>query len=163
MTRLNTIELDKEYLKFSAAHFTIFSATERERLHGHNFAVTARLQAPVDQNGMCFHYAVFKQHLQQLCQSLDEYTLIAAHSPYLKIDQRDNDYRVRFDGDDMRFLQSDTLLLPIRNTTVEELSHYLLERLLQDDSVVADNHVQQIDISVASGPGQRGCSHWVAS
>ena len=29
---LTTIEISKEDLKFSAAHFTIFSATERERL-----------------------------------------------------------------------------------------------------------------------------------
>ena len=41
MTQLTTIELSKEYLKFSAGHFTVFSATERERLHGHNFSVSA--------------------------------------------------------------------------------------------------------------------------
>ena len=34
-----TIRLAKENMKFSAAHFTIFSASERERLHGHNFRV----------------------------------------------------------------------------------------------------------------------------
>ena len=34
MEELTTIEIDKENLKFSAAHFTIFSGTERERLHG---------------------------------------------------------------------------------------------------------------------------------
>ena len=37
--RTTTLELYKEEMKFSAGHFTIFSATERENLHGHNFSV----------------------------------------------------------------------------------------------------------------------------
>ena len=32
--RYSTLEIGKEDMKFSAAHYTIFSATERERLHG---------------------------------------------------------------------------------------------------------------------------------
>jgi hypothetical protein len=41
--RRTVIEIQKEYLHFSAAHFTIFSATVRENLHGHNFHVGAQL------------------------------------------------------------------------------------------------------------------------
>ncbi len=52
MEQLTTIEVSKEYLKFSAAHFTIFSATERERLNGHNFRVSAKITEPVGPNGM---------------------------------------------------------------------------------------------------------------
>lgn len=163
MTQLTTIELDKEYLKFSAAHFTIFSARERERLHGHNFSVSGKFIAPVDNNGMCFRYAVFKQHLRQLCESLDEYTLLAARSPFLDIEEQDAHYRVGFNGEHMLLLRSETRLLPIRNTTVEELSRYLLERLLRDDTVVSDNRIHQIEISVASGPGQKGSSQWLSA
>ena len=43
---LTTINICKEALKFSGAHFTIFSATDRERLHGHNFRVRAEVTAP---------------------------------------------------------------------------------------------------------------------
>ena len=160
MTRLTTIELDKEYLKFSAAHFTIFSAVDRERLHGHNFSVAARLVAPVDDNGMCFRYDLFKQHLRKLCNTLDEYTLLPEHSPHLTIEEHGDNYRARFNQEEMFFLKSDTRVLPVRNTTVEELSHYLLSHLLLDDTIVADNGINSIAISVASGPGQRGYSHW---
>ncbi|EQD50251.1 hypothetical protein B1A_13514, partial [mine drainage metagenome] len=31
------VDLSKERMKFSAGHFTVFSASERENLHGHNF------------------------------------------------------------------------------------------------------------------------------
>ena len=66
MERLTTIYIDKESHKFSAAHFTIFSASERERLHGHNFSVAARIVAPVDANGLTGDYAVYKAQLKKL-------------------------------------------------------------------------------------------------
>ena len=95
-------------------------------------------------------YSVFKEHLKRLCQSLDEYTLIAANSPHLTISEQENFYRVIFNGEEIPLLKSDTLLLPIRNTTVEELSHYLLTRLLEDNSVIVDNNVQAFEIKVSS-------------
>ena len=45
MEELTTLYIDKESHKFSAAHYTIFSATERERLHGHNYVVVVELSA----------------------------------------------------------------------------------------------------------------------
>ena len=45
MSRLTTLYIDKEAHKFSAAHYTIFSASDRERLHGHNYSVSARIVA----------------------------------------------------------------------------------------------------------------------
>ncbi|KAJ1474389.1 hypothetical protein T484DRAFT_1832500 [Baffinella frigidus] len=41
--RYSTIEIGKEDMKFSAAHFTVFSAKERERLHGHTHAVKVQV------------------------------------------------------------------------------------------------------------------------
>ena len=43
MSQLATLHIDKQAHKFSAAHFTIFSETDRERLHGHNYGVSARI------------------------------------------------------------------------------------------------------------------------
>jgi 6-pyruvoyltetrahydropterin/6-carboxytetrahydropterin synthase len=160
MEQLTTIELAKEYLKFSAAHFTIFSATERERLHGHNFKVAARLTAPVGANGMCFSYRVFKDKLGELCAGLDEYTLLAAQSPHLRISEHGAHYRVEFAGEEMFFLRADTLLLPVRNATVEEYSRYVLERLLEDRELIRRNDVREVVIKVSSGPGQWGSSRW---
>jgi 6-pyruvoyl-tetrahydropterin synthase len=80
-----------QYLKFSSAHFTIFSETERERLHGHNYHVKCRITAPINYNGMIGDYRVFKAKLVSIVSSLDEYTLIAGCSPYLKISQFDDE------------------------------------------------------------------------
>jgi 6-pyruvoyltetrahydropterin/6-carboxytetrahydropterin synthase len=160
MERLTTIYIDKESHKFSAAHFTIFSASERERLHGHNFSVAARLVAPVDDNGLTGDYAVYKAQLKKLCDLLDEYTLIPANSPYLTVVEEGDYYRVRHDQDELLFLQSDTRVLPLRNTTVEDLSHYLLEMLVEDKPFLQAQDIREIEVMVSSGPGQTGSSYW---
>lgn len=162
MQRLTTIELSKEYLKFSAGHFTIFSATERERLHGHNFAVSASIVAPVGDNGLCFSYGDFKKKLERLCHSLDEYMLLPSLSPFLRIEEIGNEYQVHFNGETLRFLSSDCILLPIRNCTVEEFASYLLDQLLED-SDIANYQVRKVEMRVSSGPGQWGSCEWVSS
>lgn len=160
MSQLTTIEVAKEYLKFSAAHFTVFSATDRERLHGHNYSVSAKVTAPVDDNGLCFSYGEMKSRMRALCDSLDEYTIIAAQSPHLSITEEGPYYRVEFNGEVMLLLQSDTLLLPIRNATVEEFSRYLLDKLLQDREFFSAYHCESVEITVYSGPGQSATTHW---
>ncbi len=158
--RLTTIHIDKESHKFSAAHFTIFSATQRERLHGHNFSVSAKIVAPVDDNGLTGDYAVYKHQIKKLCDRLDEYTIIPEQSLYLEIEEDGDYYRVRHARDVLIFLQADTLLLPLHNTTVEDLSHYLLATLVEDKPFLEAQDVREIEVMVASGPGQTGSSAW---
>ena len=160
MERLTTLYIDKESHKFSAAHYTIFSATERERLHGHNYSVSARIVAPVGSNGFSADYNVYKTRLAGLCEALDEYMLLAGNSPYQQIEEADTCYRVTYAGQEMLFLQSDTLVLPIRNATVEEFAYYLLQGLLADS---AGDDLREIELCVASGPGQKGCASWSQS
>ncbi len=158
MERLTTIHIDKESHKFSAAHFTVFTATDRERLHGHNFSVSAKIVAPVDNNGLTGDYAVYKNQIRKLCDSLDEYTLIPSQSPYLTIEEDGAYYRVIHDQDTLVLLKADTLVIPVRNTTVEDLSHYLLEMLVEDKPFLEAQDIREIEVMVSSGPGQTGSS-----
>ena len=73
---LSTIEVGGESIKFCAAHFTIFSGDERERLHGHNFLVRVAVTAPVGADGLAFNYREIKTRIRDLCNELDEYTLL---------------------------------------------------------------------------------------
>ncbi len=157
MERLTTLFIDKESHKFSAAHYTIFSSSERERLHGHNYSVSVRIVAPIGPNGFSADYNVYKSRLKALCDDLDEYLLLAGDSPHQSIDEAGAYYRVAFAGEEMMFLRSDTQVLPISNATVEEFSHYLLQRLLQ---VSEGEDLREIELCVASGPGQRASAIW---
>ena len=159
MERLATLYIDKESHKFSAAHYTIFSATERERLHGHNYSVSAMIAAPMGDNGFAADYNVYKRRLKTLCDELDEYLILPEHSPYQRVRDAGDVYEVRFNGEVMQFLKSDTQVLPIRNATVEEFSHYLLGRLLELSSGDA---LAEVQLFVSSGPGQKACARWCA-
>lgn len=157
MEQLTTLYIDKESHKFSAAHFTIFSATERERLHGHNYSVSAMIVAPMGDNGFSADYNVYKNRLAVLCDELDEYMILAGDSPYQQIEDAGDNYRVTFAEDSMLFLKSDTKVLPIRNATVEEFSRFMLDRLIE---ISGDDDLREVQLCVASGPGQRGCATW---
>ncbi|MDG1388880.1 MAG: 6-carboxytetrahydropterin synthase [Halioglobus sp.] len=152
-----SLYIDKESHKFSAAHYTIFSATERERLHGHNYSVSARFLAAMGDNGFSADYNVYKTRLAVLCEELDEYMLLAADSPYQRIEDEGNFFRVHFNDEEMLFLKSDTLVLPLRNATVEEFSRYLLDKLI---AMSAPGELSEAELFVASGPGQKAGARW---
>lgn len=160
MNRLTTIEIHKQYLHFSVAHFTIFSATERERLHGHNFRIAVAITGEVNDNGLCFDYAVYKKILQELCVRFDEYTLIAKNSPHLTIRSDEQYHHVTHNGITMPLLKTDTILLPVLNVTIEEMSKYLLDEVLGDHSLIDELKIHKFEMRVSSGPDQWGISVW---
>ena len=157
--KLCRIELSKEAINFSAAHFTIFSRTEREDLHGHNFQVIGEALAPVDLNGLVFDYAVLKKALKQLCDDLDEKTILPEKSPYLSI-EKDSQYVTGiFDNQKLMFLHRDVITLPIANVSVEELSHYFLKKLMELPEI-KNKDIREVVIKISSSPGQAGTAIW---
>ena len=156
-----TIEISKEYLHFAAAHFTLFSAAERENLHGHNFQVTLDADAPMQDNGLTFDYNILKRAVKKLCDDLDEQVLMPTRSPYLEIDEQEDYTYVVFNGERIPFLKRDLTLLPIRNITVEELAQYLLAKLLEREDIRALS-IDHMLLRCASGEGQWASAKWSA-
>ena len=152
-TPLTTIEISKDYLHFNAAHFTIFSATEREDLHGHTFYVRAFITSPVDDNGLAFDYNIVKERLLALCDELDEKVLLPERSPHLEL-AKEGDYLVaRYGSEKLPFLPRDVHTLPVRNITVEELAPWFVDRLAADAGLRAQR-IFSLELQVSSGPGQ---------
>lgn len=159
--RVTVIDLAKEDMKFSAGHFTIFSATERERLHGHNFTVGARIACEVGPDGMAFDYGVYKKVLKGLCDAWNEYFILPTQSRHLKIIQGATHIDAVFNGISIPFLKSDVLLLPIANATLEEFARLMLEALASDGEALARHGVLSIEVRVGSGPGQWASCSWI--
>ena len=154
-----SIEIAKEYLHFGAAHFTIFSATQREDLHGHNFYVTARMDCTVGEDGLAFDYNIVKQEMEALCDALDEKVLLPEHSPHMTI-VREAEYVIaHFNGERIPFLPRDILILPLRNITVEELANHILTTLRATPRIAA-LPLLSLEIKVSSGPGQWAGATW---
>ena len=154
MSDLVTIRLAKENMKFSAAHFTIFSASERERLHGHNFRVEVDIDARMLGNGMCFDYGIYKDRVVALCRELNEWTILPTRSSHLQIEEQGEHVFAVFDGTRIPFLRTDVMLLPIENATLEEFAAWFLGRLGEDREALRAHRIDAIDVRVFSGPGQ---------
>ena len=154
MTDSVLIRLAKENMKFSAGHFTIFSATERERLHGHNFRVEADIEARMLGNGMCFDYGIYKARIVALCRELNEWTILPTRSPYLRIEEDGAHVYAHFGDERIPFLRGDVLLLPIENATLEEFARWFLDRLVAGADDLRAHGIRSIEVRVSSGPGQ---------
>ncbi|MYH15045.1 MAG: 6-pyruvoyl tetrahydropterin synthase [Gammaproteobacteria bacterium] len=147
------IEVTKEALHFAAAHFTLFSATKRENLHGHNFFVALEIEAEVGEDGLAFDYNIVKTALKALCDGLDERTLLPERSPHLSI-ERDGGYVVAlFNEERIPFLPRDVRTLPVANITVEALAAWFVEQLKADPAIKALD-IHRLVAKVSSGPGQ---------
>ncbi len=152
-TSLTTIEISKDYLHFNSAHFTIFSDTEREDLHGHTFYVRAFVTSRVDDNGLAFDYNIMKTRIRALCDELDEKVLLPERSPHLDLCTEGGYLVARFGTEKLPFLPRDVRTLPVRNITVEELAPWFVERLSADAEIRA-LRIFSLELQVSSGPGQ---------
>lgn len=148
-----TIEISKEALHFAAAHFTLFSATERENLHGHNFQVRLAVEAEVGDDGLAFDYNILKKALQGLCDRLDEHVLLPERSPHLRILREGGYVLALFNGERLPFLPRDVQTLPVGNITVEALAAWMLEEL-RGKPELAGLGIHRWVVRVSSGAGQ---------
>ncbi len=161
--RLATVEFHRDELGFSAGHFTIFSATEREDLHGHNYYVDARFQVRLTDNGMAFDYRIYKNKIRELCAKLHLKFLLPSQSKFLKIEDQGAMWFAHFNNEPIPFLKRDALILPLCNITIEELSNWFLQHLTQDKNDLKKYQIHGITIRVFNGPGQSGGATWNAN
>lgn len=158
MKRLATVELHSEEHSFSAGHFTIFTATQREDLHGHNYNVTVSMQVEINDNGMAFDYRLYKQKLRAICDQLDRRFLLPSQSKYLRMEDTGDMWIGHFNQERIPFLKRDVVILPICNVTIEELSNWFLEQLTQDKTELVLHGIQNMTVKVFNGPSQSGAT-----
>lgn len=160
MSYITTVELQKESMKFSAGHTTIFSATEREPLHGHMYGVYLALTTVVEENGMTFDYRYYKKRVHELCRHLNQTFLMPQFSPYLEFAEDEEYYYFTFNHKKMPFLKEDVTLMPLTNITVEELSRWFVNELISDEAELNNHRINRIVVKVSSAPGQSASHEW---
>jgi 6-pyruvoyltetrahydropterin/6-carboxytetrahydropterin synthase len=152
-----SIEVDKEYLKFSAAHFLIFPDGSAERLHGHNYRVYVALEARLSPHGLVLDFQHIKPLVRELVGELDERWILPAKHPELGVEQKDGVVEVRYRERRYAAPVEDVLLLPINNTSAENLATLLGRRLLERlRARHPDLVVQELRMAVEETAGQRG-------
>lgn len=160
MNKQVIIHLASSQMKFAAGHFTLFSATKRENIHGHNFTITANIKSKIGKDGLAFDYQIFKKELAKLCAKLDEKLLLPGKSPYLKIKEQGEYIAACFAEEVLLFLPRDVYILPIANISVENLAQYFLSCLVSKKALLKKYQIENLVISVASSPSQSGEACW---
>lgn len=125
------IRIEKESIKFSCSHFTIFGPNEAEALHGHNYYVSAEfgLRELDPQLGMAFDFNLLKPLLKEEADKLDEHILIPARSPFLKIEKTADQIKVTHGKKNYAFPKEDVIELDTVNITSEELARDFAGRI----------------------------------
>jgi 6-pyruvoyltetrahydropterin/6-carboxytetrahydropterin synthase len=127
-----TIGIDRHRLHFSAAHITIVEGKKAEALHGHNFEVSVEVGSEIlDKRGMLIDFYDLLRTVESLLDEWDHFVLLPGNSPELSI--RDIDGKSTewvFAGKRYRVPKEDAVVLPVSNTTAEELAQLLATRVL---------------------------------
>lgn len=129
-----TLLLKKQDFKFSSSHFTIFSKTEAEFLHGHNYQVGLKVQFKnVDaKTEMAVDFNAIKKAVRALCNELDEKILLPRNSTFLKITDSPHypqHTEVRFLDRIYCFPKKEIYFIEASNVTSESLARYLHQKL----------------------------------
>jgi len=150
-----SVVVAKEYLKFAAAHFIAYPGF-RERLHGHNYQMSVRVEAELGPEGYVLDFGLVKRLARALCEELDERVLLPERSDCLKLAVTGDEVTVVVE-DGRRFVMpaSDVRLLPIVHSSAEELAAYLLGRLREALAREAGGRaIRLLEVGVAEAPGQ---------
>lgn len=144
----------KETFKFNAAHFIAYPGF-RERLHGHNYRVSVRMEGPVGPDGYVVDFGDIKKATRDVCKALNERLVVPMESDVIAIRVHDGQVHMTCeDGTRFSFPEDDCALLPIRHSSAEELAEYLGGRLKATLPILETRGVTVLEVGVAEAPGQ---------
>ena len=148
--------LQKEQLVFSAAHFITFAGNICERLHGHNYGVRAEVQGPLDENQYVIDFIAFRDALDEIVKRLDHHMLLATEHATIIVDAGDEEVLVTFENKRWVFPREDCILLPIVNTTAEQLAWWIATEVKQGLKPKVGDAISSLEVSVDENNGQWG-------
>jgi 6-pyruvoyltetrahydropterin/6-carboxytetrahydropterin synthase len=152
-----SIAIEKDYLKFSAAHFLIFPDGSAERLHGHNYKVYVDLHTDLDAHGLVVNFKEIKPLVRAICDQLDEHLLIPGGHPVLTAERRDDSMEIRYRERRYVIPANEVIVLPIGNTSAENLASWFGRTLRERMRATWPRlRVRSLSIGVEETHGQRG-------
>lgn len=154
------INIFKEAIHFNAAHFTIFSETQRERLHGHDYFLKAFITCDLQLNhGLIFDYKILKKLMSNITEQLNEFFLLPEHSPMLKIKYVEDNIEFSYQHDFFSLPKKDVKLLPLQNVSNEELLDWIYQQL-KSMWIPLPQSIISIELELENGRGQSISQIW---
>ncbi|HYC57595.1 MAG TPA: 6-carboxytetrahydropterin synthase [Candidatus Binatia bacterium] len=146
--------VSKDSFKFNAAHFIAYPGF-RERLHGHNYRVSVRVEGPLGADGYVVDFGEIKRAANAVCRQLNERVIVPMRSDVLSIERKDGQIVLECqDGARFTFPESDCALLEIRHSSAEELAAFICLRLRAELPLLSERGVAWLQVGVAEAPNQ---------
>ena len=150
------VEVTKDYLVFSSAHFITFKGHQCESLHGHNYRVGVAVEGTVDPETLfVLDFSILKQITRRLVDDIDHKVLLPSNNPKLAFREDRDRLHVDYFGEPTYvFPRRDCALLPIPNTTAEMLAQYLGIHVRDELTRSGYTHLTQLELEVEESFGQ---------
>jgi len=161
------VSVTKDYLVFSAAHFITYGGDICERLHGHNYRVTAEIHGPLDENHYVVDFIFVRDTLAEMVAAWDHHMLLPTEHREIRVqtlqdDQYGEQVEVTFRDRRWMFPREDCVLLAIPNTTTELLAQLIGVRLLEAIEAKTSTRPTALRVAVDENHGQWGVWNYQA-
>lgn len=148
------VRVTKDHLVFSAAHFITFNGHICERLHGHNWRTAVELFGPLDENRYVFDFIALRDALQRIVNELDHRVLLPTQHQQIRVQADEREVTATFENRRWVFPREDCVLLPVANTTAEEIAAWIGQRLRDVIRSQGGSAIERIQIEVEENFGQ---------
>jgi 6-pyruvoyl tetrahydropterin synthase/QueD family protein len=150
-----SIRVYKQYFNFASSHFMLFKDGTREPLHGHNYRVQVKGNAPELSDDMVFDFLNIKPIVRKICDSLDHKLLIPKNHPNITIEDREKNYNIVTPDESVFSIpKTDVLLMPIENTSAERIAAFLAYEIRKEVLAQYKFEFNELEIEVEETPGQ---------
>lgn len=150
------VDISKESFVFSAAHFITFAGNICERIHGHNYGVRVAVEGPLDENRYVVDFIALRDAVLEQTMAWDHHVLLPRDHADISVETVDNEVIARFENRRWVFPEEDCIILPVVNTTAEELARVLAERLIEATAAKFGKNLSMIEVAVDENHGQWG-------
>lgn len=150
------VDVTKEQFVFSAAHFITFAGDICERIHGHNYGVRVAVEGPLDENRYVVDFIALRDAVLAETSQWDHHILLPTKHKEILVSSDDKETTARFRDRRWVFPNEDCILLPVINTTAEELARVLAEQVRERTGDAFGNALSWIEVAVDENHGQWG-------
>lgn len=149
------ITVERNTLRFAAAHFTTFGG-QCEPLHGHNYDVLVEVEGDLTSDAWVIDFGALKRMARDICQEVDHKFILQRDSRDLTIDEGMSNWKVRYNERGWVLPKADVIALPIDNSTAERLAQWFAERLRERLAAAGAANIRAITVGIEEMPGQAG-------
>jgi len=144
------VHVSKDYLVFCAAHFVTYDGVS-EPLHGHNYRASVTVEGTLQADQFVFNFITLKRIMRGLVDQLDHLTLLPESNPHFRLTHIDGEVIIEVENRRYVLPESDVKVLPILNTTAEELARYLAGQLREKIGQMLNLTACEMEVSEVEG------------